>query len=143
MITVATKYSGNHKRIRHFMTKVNFLIQKVQDSMIDLIHLAGDEMPADVLTKPLGPTAHEKHTAHIMQGSINTLNLAALASCLSVTPFRTNITPNRKRKVHFPKVNPIKHVQKYNTYEAPSLITLYVIPKNRTRTGKHLHKLCM
>jgi hypothetical protein len=134
MITLATKYSGNHKRIRHFMTKVNFLIQKVQDSMIDLIHLAGDEMPADVLTKPLGPTAHEKHTAHIMQGSINTPNLAALASCLSVTqPVYTNASL-RKRRVHFPKYDPIKYEQKYNTYDAPSLIVLHIIPEKRKRT---------
>ena len=88
--------------------------------MIDLIHLAGDEMPADVLTKPLGPTAHEKHTAHIMQGSINTPHLAALASCLSVTPCTID---HPKRKVHFPQnPNPFYHVQLFNYIEPPKVI---------------------
>ena len=70
MITLATAYSGNHKRVRHFMSKINFMIQQVQDSMVELIHLAGDNMPADILTKPLGPTTHKKHTEPTLPHSL-------------------------------------------------------------------------
>ena len=126
MITLATAYSGNHKRVRHFMSKINFMIQQVQNSMVELIHLAGDDMPADVLTKPLGPTAHEKHTTHIMQGSINSPHLAALASCLSNKPCTID---HPKTRVHFPrKPNPFLHVQLFDFNEPAQVIPTYVAP---------------
>ena len=95
--------------------------------MVELIHLAGDDMPADVLTKPLGPTAHEKHTTHIMQGgSINTPHLAALASCLSNKPCTID---HPKRRVHFPQnPNPFYHVQLFKHIEPPTMILTYVAP---------------
>jgi len=62
MLTLAKNYSGNHKRIRHSVTKLNFLIQKVEDVIIDIVHLAGTEMPANVFTKH---AVHNKHATHI------------------------------------------------------------------------------
>ena len=71
MISIATQYSGNHKRIRHFMSKVNFLIQKVEDFMVNLVHLAGIDMPADILTKALASIPHNQHTSRMLEGSLH------------------------------------------------------------------------
>ena len=80
MIAIATQYSGNHKRIRHFMSKVNFLIQKVEDSMVNLVHLAGVDMPADILTKPLVTATHQQHTTRMLEGSYPLQNTASYTS---------------------------------------------------------------
>ena len=89
LVALATNYSGNHKRIRHFVTKVNFMVQQVQDAMINLIHIAGEEMPADIMTKALASDRHEKLTAHIMQGKLSPpaakILLAATATLSSTT----------------------------------------------------------
>jgi hypothetical protein len=60
LVTLATQYSGNHKRVRHFVTKLNWMISQVQDGIVDMIHLPGEENPADTLTKPLSPILFEK-----------------------------------------------------------------------------------
>jgi hypothetical protein len=57
MITLANDFSGNHKRVKHYMTRINFMIEQVQLQTIRLEHVATDFNVADILTKPLGPTA--------------------------------------------------------------------------------------
>lgn len=40
-------------RTKHIDIKEKFVHQKVREKVVDLIHLATNEMPADVLTKPV------------------------------------------------------------------------------------------
>jgi hypothetical protein len=44
------------------------MIQKVQDNIIKMSHLPGLVMPADLLTKPLGPTQFIPHASTLLQG---------------------------------------------------------------------------
>ena len=55
MIKVATDFSGNHKRIKHFILRVNYLIEEVTNGIIDLQYLPTEDQTADILTKPLPP----------------------------------------------------------------------------------------
>jgi len=83
LVALATNYSGNHKRIRHFVTKVNFMVQQVQDAMIDLIHIAGEEMPTDIFTKALASDRHEKLTTYITRGKSSSVATALAATAIS------------------------------------------------------------
>jgi hypothetical protein len=56
MITLAEDYSGNHKRVKHFLTRVNFLIEQVRMGNIEFKHVGSEVNVSDLLTKPLGPT---------------------------------------------------------------------------------------
>jgi hypothetical protein len=55
MITLATDFSGNHKRVKHYITRINFLIEQVRDRIITFTHVGTKDNVADILTKPLGP----------------------------------------------------------------------------------------
>jgi hypothetical protein len=55
MITLATDFSGNHKRVKHYITRINFLIEQVRDRVITFTHVGTQDNVADILTKPLGP----------------------------------------------------------------------------------------
>jgi hypothetical protein len=55
MITLATDFSGNHKRVKHYITRINFLIEQVRDRVITFTHVGTKDNVADILTKPLGP----------------------------------------------------------------------------------------
>ena len=72
------------------MSKVNFLIQKVEDSMVNLVHLAGVDMPADILTKPLITATHQQHTTRMLEGSYP---LLLSVSSTSYIPSSTKILP--------------------------------------------------
>jgi hypothetical protein len=52
-ITIATKWSGNSKRTKHFGIRIHFLLEQYNSSVIDLVHLSSDLQIADILTKPL------------------------------------------------------------------------------------------
>jgi len=67
-ITLASAYSGNHKRVRQFTHKLNWMIQKVQDGIVKLTHMAGINMHADALTKSLGPTQYSPHATTLLHG---------------------------------------------------------------------------
>ena len=56
MITLAKDFSGNHKRVKHYMTRINFMIEQIQNSIIVIEHVESKYNIADILTKPLGPT---------------------------------------------------------------------------------------
>lgn len=56
MITLADDYSGNHKRVKHYLTRVNFMIEQVRLKTISLQHVTSAENVSDILTKPLGPS---------------------------------------------------------------------------------------
>lgn len=55
MITLAQNFSGNHKRVKHYLRRINFLIELIKTKVIKLIHVSSENNIADILTKPLGP----------------------------------------------------------------------------------------
>jgi hypothetical protein len=56
MISLAEDFSGNHKRVKHFLTRVNFMIEQVRMGCVEFQHVPTVDNVADILTKPLGPT---------------------------------------------------------------------------------------
>jgi hypothetical protein len=50
-ITLGSNYTGNHKKVRHFLSPLNYLIEQVNNQYIILEHLSGTDLPADTLTK--------------------------------------------------------------------------------------------
>ena len=61
LITLAYEFSGKHKRCKHFLARIHFMIEQVENQVVHLIHLGGEDLPADTLTKPLARPAFEKH----------------------------------------------------------------------------------
>ena len=55
MITLANDYSGNYKRVKHYITRINFLIEQVKNEVISFQFVESKFNVADILTKPLGP----------------------------------------------------------------------------------------
>jgi len=60
MITLASNYSGNAKRVKHFLVRVNFMIEQVAKQVIRLEYLSTHDHPADAGTKPLSRVPLEK-----------------------------------------------------------------------------------
>lgn len=60
MITLAQSFSGNHSKVKHFMLRINFLIDKVRQGVIQFVHVDTSKNVADILTKPLGPADFER-----------------------------------------------------------------------------------
>jgi hypothetical protein len=60
LIALASKYSGNAKRVKHFLVRVNFMIEQVANEVVHLEYISTLEHPADAGTKPLarGPMEH-------------------------------------------------------------------------------------
>jgi hypothetical protein len=56
LITLASQYSGNHKRVKHFLRPLNFLIDHVNLKNIVFEKVPTVTNKVDGLTKPLGPT---------------------------------------------------------------------------------------
>ena len=56
MIALATAYSGNHKRVKHFLVRLNFLIDAVAAGVVIMEKVDTLVNLADALTKSLGPT---------------------------------------------------------------------------------------
>ena len=56
LITLASEFSGNHKRVKHFLVRLNFLINHVDLKNITFLKVPTDDNIVDGLTKPLGPT---------------------------------------------------------------------------------------
>jgi hypothetical protein len=55
MITLSEDFSGNHKQVKHYITRINFLIDQVRLNAIAFEHVPTELNVADILTKPLGP----------------------------------------------------------------------------------------
>ena len=60
-ITLGTTFSGNKKRVKHFLKQVHFLLDNVRRSVIKMEWLQGSDMAADALSKPLSPRDHARH----------------------------------------------------------------------------------
>jgi hypothetical protein len=55
-ITLATAYSGNHKRIRYMIPKITWLMEQVKGQSIALHYMSTQVLPQDIGTKALvGP----------------------------------------------------------------------------------------
>ena len=59
LIALASKYSGNSKRVKHFLVRVNFMIEQVANQVVLLEYINTHDHPADIGTKPLGPAQFE------------------------------------------------------------------------------------
>lgn len=59
----------HHNRTKHIDTKFHFIREKVSNNIVNLEYLSSSELPADVLTKPLGPIAHKRCTFCIGLGT--------------------------------------------------------------------------
>jgi hypothetical protein len=57
LIELATRFSGNHKRVRHFLVRIHFLMEQVNAKTITLDYVDTTANTADQLTKPLTGTA--------------------------------------------------------------------------------------
>jgi hypothetical protein len=54
---------GQFKRTKHLLCKESFLKERIESGDIALKYLPTGQMPADMLTKPLGPTLLQRHLA--------------------------------------------------------------------------------
>ena len=66
LIVLAQQFSGNHKRVRHFLARINYMIEQVELHTVKLVHLAGTELKADLLTKPLPRHSFEQHMGNLL-----------------------------------------------------------------------------
>ena len=53
-ITLATQYSGKHKRVRYMLPRINWLMEKTKQGIYNLQYLHTKELPADFGTKRIG-----------------------------------------------------------------------------------------
>lgn len=68
LITLASNYSGNHKRVKHFLVRLNFLIDLVDRQQIRFVKVDTSLNSSDGLTKPLGPMEFNPKTASLLEG---------------------------------------------------------------------------
>ena len=66
LIVLAQQFSGNHKRVRHFLARINYMIEQVELQTVKLVHLSGTQLKADTLTKPLPRHSFEVHTDNLL-----------------------------------------------------------------------------
>jgi hypothetical protein len=52
-ITLATEFSGNMKRTKHFISSIHYLLDNYLQKIITVCHIATEDQVADILTKPL------------------------------------------------------------------------------------------
>ena len=65
-LTLATRYSGKHKRVRYMLPRINWLIEKVKEHVIRMLYLKTSELPADLGTKCLTGTPFQHHRDGIL-----------------------------------------------------------------------------
>ena len=49
--TLATKYSGSHKRVRYILLKINWLMEMSKEQVVKFLHLDAAKLPADLGAK--------------------------------------------------------------------------------------------
>jgi hypothetical protein len=65
-ITISTNFSGNHKRVKHYLHRVNFLMEHARSGSIRFQYVPSQQLVADVLTKPLPSSEFRKHALHLL-----------------------------------------------------------------------------
>jgi hypothetical protein len=66
MITLANDCSGNHKRVKHYLTHINFMIDQDRLGIDTLDHVSTTINVADMLTKSLGPIDFLRLRPHLV-----------------------------------------------------------------------------
>jgi hypothetical protein len=66
LITLVKHYSGNHKRVKHFLLQINFLIESANNGIIAPVKIPGPLNCADMLTKPKGFTEFQPQKEQIL-----------------------------------------------------------------------------
>ena len=64
--TLATKYSGSHKRVRYMLPKINWLMEKSKEQVVKFLHLDTAKLPADLGTKLHTGSAYRQKEAAVM-----------------------------------------------------------------------------
>jgi hypothetical protein len=65
-IRLGMKYSGEHKRVRYMLPKINFIMEHTQAGTITLLHMPGVDLPPDMHTKALpGPAFKKKRVRYV------------------------------------------------------------------------------
>ena len=55
-IHLSTQMSGNHRRTKHYLARIGFLLEQFRRHLVRYVHVVTAEQIADILTKPLGET---------------------------------------------------------------------------------------
>lgn len=66
MITLASDFSGNHKRVKHYLNRINFLMEQVRARIVEFKKVPGPENTSDMFTKPLGPVDFLHHRLNVL-----------------------------------------------------------------------------
>ena len=66
LITLAQQFSGNHKRCKHFLARIHYMIEQVDRHVVRLEHLRGTELRADSLTKAKAGKPFQQDTAELL-----------------------------------------------------------------------------
>jgi hypothetical protein len=70
LITLANDYSGNHKRDKHYLTRINFIIEQVRLGYVTFEHVPTTINIADIITKSLGPINFVRLQPHLLGENI-------------------------------------------------------------------------
>ena len=70
MITLCTEYSGNHKRVKHYLNRINFMLEKVHTGVIKLEYMPTTEHKADGLTKALTGAPFKRAAVDLLGNSV-------------------------------------------------------------------------
>lgn len=54
-MTLATDFSGKLKKVKHYVTRINFILEKVRRQVVQFKYTLNLLNVADIGTKPLGP----------------------------------------------------------------------------------------
>ena len=66
LIILAQQFSGNHKRCKHFLARIHYMIEQVDRHVVRLEHLRGTELRADSLTKAKAGKPFQQDTAELL-----------------------------------------------------------------------------
>ena len=66
LITLATKFSGNVKAVKHYMMRINYMIEQVAAGSISITKVHTSANTADIGTKPLAPPIYIFHRTNLL-----------------------------------------------------------------------------
>jgi hypothetical protein len=66
LITLATKFSGNVKAVKHYMMRINYMIEQVAAGSISITKIHTSANTADIGTKPLAPPIYIFHRTNLL-----------------------------------------------------------------------------
>ena len=65
-LTLATRYSGKHKRVRYMLPRINWLMEKSKEMIFRLLYLSSEELPVDIGTKRYGGKCFQNKRANLL-----------------------------------------------------------------------------